>query len=52
MAVPSSRKSGNRSKLMHRKFDLNVRKNFLSAWVTVQWNRSLGVCVVSLTIRI
>jgi len=37
-AVPSDRTSGNRHKLKHRKFCLNMRKNF-TLRVTEHWHR-------------
>jgi len=37
--VPSDRTRGNRHKLKHRKFHLNVKKNFLTLRVTEPWNR-------------
>lgn len=35
---PSNRARGNRQKLMHRKFYLNIKKNFFTG-VTMHWNR-------------
>jgi len=37
--VPSDRTSGNRHKLMHGKFYLNMTKNFFTLRVTENWNR-------------
>jgi len=37
--VPSNRVRRNRQKLKHRKFYLNMRKNFLTLRLTEHWNR-------------
>jgi len=37
--VPSDRTRGSRHELKHRKFLLNMRKNFVPLRVTEHWNR-------------
>jgi len=37
--VPSNRTKGNEHKLKHKKFLLNMRKNFFTLRVTEYWNR-------------
>jgi len=37
--VPSDRTTGNRHKLKHREFQLNMRKNFFPLRVTEPWPR-------------
>ena len=39
LVVPSNRPGGNRQKLMHRKFHLNMRKSFFIVPVTEHWKR-------------
>jgi len=37
--VPSNRKRGKRHKQKHRKFQLNMRKDFFTLRLTKHWNR-------------
>jgi len=45
--VPSDKRRGNRHKLKHRKFQLNMRKNFFTLRVTEHWNRLHSEVVVT-----
>jgi len=50
--VPSNRKRGNGHKLKHRKFQLNMKKNFFPLRVTEPWNRPPGEAVESPSLEI
>jgi len=45
--VPTTRARGNGHKLKHKKFRLNMRKNFFTLRVTEHWNRLPGGAVES-----
>jgi len=50
--VPSDRTRGSRQRLKHRKFHVNMRKNFFTLRVTEHWNRLPRVVVDSPSLEI
>lgn len=50
--VPNERVGGNRHKLKHRRFCLNIRKHFFTMRVTKHWNRLPRVVVESPSLEI
>jgi len=50
--VPSNRRRGYEHKLKHRKFHLNMRKNFFPLRVTEHWNRLPRGAVESFSLKV